>query len=365
MARERWQRLRSPSHSRRGSVGVGGLEPPTSASQTRRAGRLRYTPADKSIIRNMDKRQAILKIPSNTALLILSLIILVSIAACQAHQSSPSILFNQPTGTPGVDRPIEIQPTATVSAPPQPTHGAESITPTLSCYGQGGLVESANIYSEHLGDDLHFRVYFPPCYHALTTMHYPVVYLLHGLYFNEDQWLRLGVAEQMDRLITDGAIAPFIIILPGEVRFDPLQTSDYAEALTKELIPWVDQHYRTMPEKQFRAIGGLSRGAAWSVRIGLMHFPLFDTVGAHSLPSIDVNTGRLATILGQVPSDDLPSFFIDIGNRDPERSAAQAFADQLNEHNIPHTWYLFNGDHTEAYWSAHLEHYLRWYSRNW
>ncbi len=295
----------------------------------------------------------------------LPLFALVSLAACQSRRMPPSILFNQPTGTPRAEQPVEVQPTATVLPPPQPTQGAENITPTPNCLEQGGLVESAYIFSEHLGGDLHFRVYFPPCYDSLTTQRYPVVYLLHGLTFNEDQWLRLGVAEQMDRLVADQAIAPFIIILPGETRFEPLQTSPFANALTGELIPWVDQHYRTLPEKQFRVIGGLSRGAAWSVRIGLIHYPLFKNVGAHSLPSFDVNIGKLATILGQVPSDDLPNFFIDIGNRDPERSTAQAFADQLNEHNIAHTWYLFNGDHTEDYWSAHLEDYFRWYSRNW
>ena len=346
---------------------MGGLEPPTSASQTRRAGRLRYTPADKSIIRNMDKRQEIYSFPFSTILLILALFILVGfgLTACQSQPSMPSILFNQPTGTPSADLADEVQTTMTVSAPPQSTPGAENNHPTRGCLEQAGVVEAESIFSESLKDDLHLQVYLPPCYHDFTEHNYPVVYLLHGLYFDEDQWLRLGVAEQMDRLITAGEIAAFIIILPRETRFDPLQTSPFADALTEELIPWVDQHYRTLPEKHYRAIGGLSRGAAWSIRIGLLHYPLFDSVGAHSLPGFQVNTGRFAAIIEQVPNHELPSFFIDIGNRDPERTAAQSFADQLNDYNIPHTWYLFNGDHSETYWSAHLEYYLRWYSRNW
>jgi enterochelin esterase-like enzyme len=127
----------------------------------------------------------------------------------------------------------------------------------------------------------------------------------------------------------------------------------------QELVPWVDQHYRTQPDKPYRAIGGLSRGAAWAVRIGFEYYRTFSRVGAHSLPLFEVDGGRLDTWVTQIPTEEVPEFFIDIGRGDPERQSAQAFADQLNANNIPHTWYLFNGSHTEEYWSAHLEDYLR------
>jgi enterochelin esterase-like enzyme len=216
-----------------------------------------------------------------------------------------------------------------------------------------------------LGVDLHYQVYLPPCYHADEENTYPVLYLLHGLSFNQDQWLRLGAAEQMDQLIADGSIAPFIIIMPGEARFLPPQTSAFADALVKDLIPWVDQQYRTLPEKSYRAIGGLSRGAAWAVHIGFVHHDLFSRVGAHSLPLFEIDGGRLNVWLAQMPIDEMPGFFIDIGRADPECLTAQNFADQLNTHHVPHTWYLFNGGHTEAYWSAHLELYLHWYAGDW
>jgi enterochelin esterase-like enzyme len=346
----------------RKQVGVGGLEPPTSASQTRRAGRLRYTPADKSIIRNMDKRQEISKILSSIVVVILALI---GLASCQTNQNPPSILFNQPTGTPSTKNTVEGQFTTAAPTPQESTRVAPTTTSTANCDQQGSDVQSGSIFSEQLGDDFPFQVYLPPCYHAMSDQRYPVVYLLHGLTFNEDQWLRLGVAEQMDRLIADGAVTPFMIVLPGETRFDPPQTSAFAETLVQELIPWVDQHFRTLPEKPFRAIGGLSRGAAWSVHIGFEHYPLFDSVGAHSLPLFEADSRRILAWLTQIPNEDLPTFFIDIGRQDPERWTAQNFSDQLNDHNVPHTWYLFNGGHSEDYWSTHLEIYLRWYARNW
>jgi enterochelin esterase-like enzyme len=240
-----------------------------------------------------------------------------------------------------------------------------TISPGTDCLQAGGSVHSESFSSYNLGEDLQYEVYLPPCYHDDVERTYPVLYLLHGLSFNQDQWLRLGVAGQMDQLSADGSIAPFIIIMPGEARFQPPYVSAFADALVKELIPWVDQQYRTQPEKPNRAIGGLSRGAAWAVHLAFENHHLFSSVGAHSLPLFEIDGGRLSTWLAQNPADELPDFWIDIGRVDPERVSAQNFADQLNANHIPHTWYLFNGGHTEAYWSAHLAEYLRWYARDW
>ena len=63
--------------------------------------------------------------------------------------------------------------------------------------------------------------------------------------------------------------------------------------------------------------------------------------------------------------EDLPLFFIDIGRDDQEWKTAEEFTALLDENGIPHEWYLFTGGHTEEYWSAHLETYLRWYSAGW
>jgi enterochelin esterase-like enzyme len=221
------------------------------------------------------------------------------------------------------------------------------------------------LFSEHLGEDLRYLLYLPPCYHENLTEGYPVTYLLHGLSYAQDQWVRLGVAEQMDALISEGRIAPFIIVMPTEARFQPPLNSAFADALVQELIPFVDQQYRTLPERAYRAIGGLSRGAAWAVHLGFEHPHLFSRVGAHSLPLFEVDGGRLDGWLAATPDTGLPDFFIDIGRSDPERWSAQNFADRLNAHHIPHTWYLFNGGHTEAYWSTHLELYLNWYAQDW
>ncbi len=358
------------------SVGVGGLEPPTSASQTRRAGRLRYTPADKSIIRTMGKRQDIVHVLfQNAAYLVCVLILMFSGAACQAGESPATIVPLEPAPAQTTAMPValhtaSVTPIALEAVSATPTAQEPSPTPgitmtSIDCRFAGGQVLSEALFSEHLGEDLHYLLYLPPCYHEGLTEDYPVTYLLHGLSYTQDQWVRLGVAEQMDALISEGRIAPFIIVMPTEARFQPPLNSAFADALVQELIPFVDQQYRTLPERAYRAIGGLSRGAAWAVHLGFEHPHLFSRVGAHSLPLFEVDGGRLDGWLAETPDAGLPDFFIDIGRSDPERWSAQNFADLLNAYHIPHTWYLFNGGHTEAYWSTHLELYLHWYAQDW
>jgi enterochelin esterase-like enzyme len=315
----------------------------------------------------MDKRQETIDFLTNIAAwLSLCLIILVGLPACQTDPIPSQIESSPPANTPSViattvDPATDITPT-----PYQLTKVVRSATPTPNnCLQEGGEIHSASFSSVYLGEDFHFQVYLPPCYHDQPDQRYPVTYLMHGLYYSEDQWPRMGIVEQMDRLVAGDEIPPFILIFPREARFHPLQTSAFDNALIEELIPWVDQHYRTLAEKPYRAISGLSRGAAWSVRIGLEYYQHFDSIGAHSLPLFAVDDSKLTEWLASIPQEDLPAFYIDIGRGDPERASAQDFADKLDDNNVPHSWYLFNGGHTEDYWSTHLEGYLRWYARDW
>ena len=311
----------------------------------------------------MHKRQDVV-VPAKSTLTrhILEVILLVSLAltSCQ----SPPDQVNEPlpaTPTQSTESPA---PTETILATTAPTLLATPST-TPDCLTNGGEVHRASFFSEQWEKDFHFNIYLPACYSSDPSNHYPVMYLLHGLSYTNEQWLRLGLVSQMDALVASGDIPPFIIVLPLESTFIPPQNSRFDNALVNDLIPWIDSHYQTLPEKQFRGIAGLSRGAAWSVRIGFENVDLFNSVGAHSLPLFEADGANLNTWLTQIPAEDLPVFFIDIGRNDQEVRVAQDFADKLDENNIPHEWYLFTGGHTEEYWSSHLAQYLRWYARDW
>ncbi len=289
--------------------------------------------------------------------------VLIGLGACNPINTAPPVVEVTSTKTPYQPTPtssVSITPTANNTHPVTPT-------PTTSndCQRGEGWVQKGRFFSDNLQADFSYQIYLPPCYHHNTSQRFPVLYLLHGLSYTEDQWIRLGLPEKMDALIAEGRVAPFIVVLPREASFTPPQTSQFANALILELIPWVDDQYRTLADRPYRAIGGLSRGAAWAVRIGFIHYGSFGSVGVHSLALFEADGNRLDSWLAQARREELPLFFFDIGRRDPERQSAESFANQLDAHNIPHTWYLFNGDHSESYWSRHLETYLRWYARNW
>jgi Enterochelin esterase and related enzymes len=277
-------------------------------------------------------------------LLLVSL--LAALAACgETAPAAPS-----PTGIPATLTPA---PTATT-------------TPAPICTETRGRFEFQEIQTTLMTHPLSFRVYLPPCYDVNQDERYPVLYLLHGQSFKDDQWDRLGADEALDELIADGEARPFIIVMPRESNYMINQrTSKYGPALAEELVPWIDAHYRTQAERGKRAIGGLSRGAAWAMRTGLIYWDVFGAIGGHSLAPFRGDFNEAPFWFKKIPAGQLPRIWIDAGTRDFIADAAKVFAGRLEDYNIPFEWHTFDGSHTERYWSAHVKDYLRWYAQGW
>lgn len=111
-------------------------------------------------------------------------------------------------------------------------------------------------------------VYTPPGYAKNASKRYPVLYLQHGWGEDETAWSNQGHANLiLDNMIADGKVEPFIIVMTygmtnevkmGGIRdfkIEPFQT-----VLVDELIPYVDTNFRTLADKDNRAMGGLSMG---------------------------------------------------------------------------------------------------------
>lgn len=110
--------------------------------------------------------------------------------------------------------------------------------------------------------------YTPPGYETDKSKKYPVLYLQHGWGEDETAWANQGHANLiMDNLIAEGKIKPFIIVMTygitnelkwghmKEFKIDTFQT-----VLVDELIPYVDAHFRTLANRDNRAMAGLSMG---------------------------------------------------------------------------------------------------------
>jgi len=282
---------------------------------------------------------------------LIALSLLAGLWAC-----SPS---NQPTPTPTII-PSTPLPTNTVTPlPPAPTP-----TPTpLACLTQPGRVEQKSVTSTNPAQE--FLIFLPPCYDELTSERYPVLYLLHGQTYTDDQWIRLGAADIAGRLIVSGEAPPFIIVFPDDRYWNLPPGSGFGGRLIDLVIPYVDKNYRTTADRGHRALGGLSRGGGWTLRLGFTHPELFGALGLHS-PVIFIEDGPyLEKWIRDIPPEGRPDLWFDIGDHDRELGNGRVLEKMLTDNDYIHEFHLYSGDHSEAYWSLHVEEYLRWYAGNW
>jgi enterochelin esterase-like enzyme len=210
-----------------------------------------------------------------------------------------------------------------------------------------------------------FRIYLPRCYAEKTEQRYPVLYLLHGQTYTDDQWIRLGAVNITDQLILSGESSPFIIVFPDDRYWNLPPGPGFGQRLVEELIPYIDATYRTLPDRKHRAIGGMSRGAGWALRLGLSHWQLFGTIGLHSLAASQNDASEIRGWLIKIPPAARPRVYMDIGDNDPEIPLASQVESQFNDFGLTHEWHLYSGAHTEEYWSAHVNEYIRWYAEGW
>jgi enterochelin esterase family protein len=159
-------------------------------------------------------------------------------------------------------------------------------------------------------------VYTPPDYDQNTSARYPVLYLQHGGGEDERGWPVQGrVSQIMDNLIAAKEARPMLIVMergsalkPGEtpVRMRPPQTppgaaappvsgpppdfsrmfSTLDEVFVNDLIPMIDQTYRTKADRAHRAMAGLSMGGMQTRTIALAHLDVFSHIGVFSGGSI-------------------------------------------------------------------------------
>ncbi len=206
-----------------------------------------------------------------------------------------------------------------------------------------------------------YHVLLPPCYAEQPGQRYPVLYLLHGQNFTQDQWLDLGVAEHAERLMRSGDIPAYLIVLPFDHSFKQPREYKFEQVFIEQLVVQIDESYRTLAQPASRAIGGLSRGGAWAIYLASRHPRLFGVVGAHSPAIFYSNNSALPVRLRDIPLEQRPTFYIDAGDKDVDFREIQRFTDLLNELGYAHEWHYNLGFHDESYWSSHVAEYLAWY----
>lgn len=293
--------------------------------------------------------------PTKNLFLIITLTSLNFLLAC----TSVLGLVPEPTAT---SVPTQTaQPLAVVSTTaPIPTQ-----TATAKCTARLGSLESEEIVTDKIDKPMRILVYLPPCYSADKTKRYPVIYLLHGQNYTEEQWNRIGAKDEADKLISSGKVAPFIMVFPYDFSYKQPTQYAFEEVFISLLIPEIDQAYRTKTGRSDRAIGGISRGGAWALHIGIRNYALFGSIGGHSPAIFFADHKNLPENLLAIPKDQLPRLWLDISVSDKELDLIKEFEQLLTNNRLPHEWNINPGYHEEKYWAQHVEEYLLWYTQNW
>jgi poly-gamma-glutamate synthesis protein (capsule biosynthesis protein) len=235
-----------------------------------------------------------------------------------------------------------------------------------------GSVRQETYTSAILRQEMIYSIFLPACYGEDPDQRYPTVYLLHGSDATDEHWLRLGLAEQLDRLVHDGNLPPMIIVMPygsGIANINQVGDVSWETVFLNELIPTIEDRYQIDRRPSARAIGGISRGGFWAFAIALRHPWLFGAVGGHSaffdLYNVPPAYNPLDLALKGYPVGNL-RIWLDRGRDDRARQNIDLMHDRLTERGITHEYIVYpQGRHEDAYWSQHIVDYLRFYGAMW
>ena len=229
-------------------------------------------------------------------------------------------------------------------------------------------------------------VYKPPGYDSERDIRYPALYLQHGGGEDERGWPNQGrVAFIMDNLIAERKAVPMLVVMekgyatkPGEQPTPPGPAGarpDFAarfrafdEVVTKDLVPFIDSTYRTIPDRDHRALAGLSMGAFQAFTIGLNHLDLFSHFGGFSGAGGGFGGGAFdpKTAHNGVMADAeafnrrVRTLFLSIGTAENERfqQSVRGYNDALTKAGLKTVFYESPGtDHEWLTWRRSLREF--------
>ena len=128
-------------------------------------------------------------------------------------------------------------------------------------------------------------VFLPPSYAQEKSRRYPVVYALHGYSIGAEQWSHeIHVPQTIEGAFAQGA-NEMIVVLPdsktlhnGSMYSSSVTTGDFENFIARDLVAYIDAHYRTIPDRASRGLVGHSMGGYGATRIGMKHSDVFGSL---------------------------------------------------------------------------------------
>jgi S-formylglutathione hydrolase FrmB len=251
-------------------------------------------------------------------------------------------------------------------------------------------VETVQFRSPLVGKTLPYNVVLPADYRLSRNTRYPVLYLLHGLFGHYSDWLtRTNVADFASRY-------RIIVVMPEGndgwyTDSASVATDKYESYIIKELIPDVQNRYRTIESRYGRGVAGLSMGGYGALKFGFKYpatfafagsmsgtmsaaswteedlknfrsfrdslFGVFGPTGSDTRKANDIH--QLARSLSAAGISALPYIYLDCGTEDILITDNARFAAILQEKKIAHEYRQLPGNHNWQYWDQQVQEVLR------
>ncbi len=314
------------------------------------------------------------RIVAMSAALILSGVLLAQVPAPPAGRGGQPQAGQPGGGPPAGGRGMMATPKAGVC--PLPILPALPAITETSFFAKTGVphgkIEQVN-YKNYAGEDKRMTLYLPPDYERNNDARYPVLYLNHGGGDDDSRWsledVRNGGSAGLilDNLIAAGKAKPMLIVMPttrGCASGDPppVGTDDKcSQEFLKDIIPYIDGHYRTKASRDYRAIAGLSMGGFVVLHTGLLHLDTFSELYIYSSGHIgEASLKKFDDLYGAMLKDPKTNdkfrvpLYMAAGETDIALPNSQKELALFNQNGIRTFWVLSTGSHEWANWRRYL-----------
>jgi len=259
-----------------------------------------------------------------------------------------------------------------------PEEGVDFYYPKNVPHGQ---IRSVNYFSPITRAWRRAFVYTPPGYDNDLNKKYPVLYLQHGGGEDETGWPIQGKTDFiMDNLLADGKAVPMLIVMDRGYATDPtrrpntqetglraaMANNAFPDVLVKEIIPMIDNTFRTLPDRDHRAMAGLSMGGFQTFQTTMTNTDKFSYVGGFSGAAFLQPDADFKTVFNGVWADPaafnskMKLVYLSIGTAEPERmyTSVNAFHKNLEKNGIKHIYYESPGtSHEWQTWRRSLNQF--------
>lgn len=244
-----------------------------------------------------------------------------------------------------------------------------------------GQIRQMRYYSKITKSWRRAFIYTPPGYDTNLNERYPVLYLQHGAGEDETGWSSQGKVDNiLDNLIAEGKAKPMLVVMDRGYAVDPdapkidrpagmprmMQNNTLTDVFIKEIIPTIDKEFRTIADREHRAMAGLSMGGFQTFQITLTNLDKFAYIGGFSgaafmQPGTDIKTmynGVWADV--NAFNNKVKVLYMSIGTVEPDRmyQTVNNFHKELEKAGIKHTYYESPGtSHEWLTWRRSLNQF--------